>query len=709
MNDLIFETMKIAAIATKDETETQTLLGDRSMRKQGGCMKCRQVVKLTLSMFVVVMLAFEQRAAESELQPVRVVRYGAGAEVVFRLPDNAAATVLADRHAASHASEATEDATIPAFYLFRTQHQGTIPVAQFVDGKGHLTLVTAPADVDEFRRRGLHESDQPLFVYAEPLEGASELFRLQDPVSGSEIYTVDPVERSHHLAEGWKSLPSLGWTQAIDSTGVGILKPTTIKLKAPELEALKSVREFGRELTFAYTNEVIAALQPGSIVYAEKSEALPLGLVHRVDWVAPASGGGVILGMSTVDLIQAFEEVHLFLQGAPLAFLSDERHSGDWKASDCGMGAERFTDCGSADVGGGFDRAITRKPGTNGVFDSTVKKELTVEWSKKSKGVESKLAITGSSSFGVTIEGQYSDSNSCTLNPVAVFVITPHQEFKVSVQATGSLVKDKEKALFAIRGTVLLSGIPVSADFTVWAGYETAASMTVKATFTQNTQGTAVVRWDAAKKSLQGELCPKSCPSGFRCGPSAKPPSKPCVVGASFIGEAGFEGTASVYLRPEIWVYLGAFGSGVGPYVDAKLQLQARTERYATGVYGQFIPSVGAKMKVGCVEKKLALTNKSMEVQVASIPIAPTGVDASDGKLKGKVGVTWKAVPDVSGYDVFRSTSATGTRTKLNSKLLSSAKYEDSVKAPTKYYYWIRAVTGKMAGPVSKWDVGYAK
>ena len=662
-------------------------------------MKNNRIVKLISSIVVTIALAFEQHAAEADLQaPVRILRHTAGTKAVFRLPHDAKAMRRTGLAAESQVAAAAEEAGVPSFYLFPTQYRGTVPVTQFVDEAGYVNFATATADVDELRRRGLYELDQPLYIYARPLEGASELFRLQDPATGSELYTVDATERSQRLAEGWKPLPSLGWTQAIDSTGVGILAPATIKLAAPELEALTAVREFGRELTFGYTNEKIASLEAGSIVYAEKSDALPLGLVHRVDWVTPAGDGGVIVAMSPVDLNEAFEEIHLFLQGAPLAFLSEDQRSGDWEARDCGVGV-RGPKCRSLRV--------------EGVFDSTVSKDFFVEWKTNSKGKEGRIAVTGGSSFGVTIEGQYSDSNSCTLNPVAVFVITPHQDYRISLEASGSLVKDKEKALFKpIVGTVPLGGIPVSATFTAWAGYEASAGLSVKATFTEKAQGTAVLRWDKTKKKLDAEICPKSCPSGFRCGPSSKAPSNPCAISATFSGEAAFEGTASVYVRPEVFLHVGALGSGAGPYVEAKLQLQARSERYATELYGQFIPAAGAKMKIGCWEAKAGLTYNppnGKEVILASIPVAPTGVDASDGKVKGKVAIKWNEVRGASGYDVYRSTSATGTRTKLNAKLLTSTKYEDAVKPPKQYYYWIRAVTGKMASPYSKLDVGSAK
>lgn len=639
---------------------------------------------------VVVMTAFVARA-DGDAPPVRVVRQDTLAGVSFHIANEP------QGGAAGLATESADQSGEAAFYLFRTEHRGTIAVSQFVDASGRLKLASDAREIEALRRDGSEERDGSLFVYATRVEGASELFRLRNSGSGEELYTVDAAERSQRLKEGWSALPSLGWTQAIDSSGVGILKADTIKLAGNELEELAAVHDFGRELVFRRVNDTIAAMQPGAILYSERSEALPFGLVHRVDAVIPTGDGGLIVTTSPAELLDAFEEVHLYLQGARVGFLAPGR-SGDWTAPTDGRPAFRSQATASS------------------VFDSKVTKEMSAEWKTKSKGVEAKLLLTGKSSFGVVVEAQYSDSNACTVNPVATFVITPHQEYKVSIEASGSLTKEKEKELFKpITGTVLVSGIPLSATFTVYGGYEISGSLSAKVTFTETAQGSAVVRWDKNKKSVQGELCPKSCPSGFRCGPGTKAATgATCKLTGGFDGEFGPSGTASVYARPELRLYIGALGSGFGPYADVKLQLQARTESNAVGMYAQLIPEVGAKLKVGCWEAKLALATynppNGLEANIGKIPHAPKNVSATDGKTKGKVDVTWTSMSNVTGYDIYRATSATGAKTKLNSKLLTSAKYEDAtVKGTTKYYYWVRAVIEKIPGPLSVPDTGNGK
>jgi hypothetical protein len=649
-----------------------------------------RIVKVVAVVFAFCVVT--ARASAEEPPPVQVTRHATTRGISF-----AVSPVGGPAYRSAFAADAVEvGSSVPAFYLFQTAYHGTIPVAQFIDPTGRLQLVTSRSEIEARRYEAQPEAGPELFVFDQPVEGAAELFRLRNLASNEEFYTVDSSERAALINDGWTAMPSLGWTQPIDSTGVGILKATTLKLEKPELDALASVRDFGRELTFAHTNEVIAALQPGTIIYAEKSEALPLGLVHRVDWVVPTGDGGQIVATSPVELTQAFDEVHLFLAGAPFGFLNEEQRSGDWVAPDCRNGQGRIGACRS------MATAAIKDVRTDGVLNASVKKAIKVEWSTRVKNVESRLSLTGSSTFSMKISGQYGDDGkSCAVNPVAVFAVTPQQEFKLSVEAIAGLFKEKEKSLFQERGVVYLSGIPVSADFTLWVGAEATAGFHASATFTMTAGGTAIVRWDAAKKSAKGELCPKTCPSAYGC--------ERCAVDAKFTGEAGFEGDTSIYLRPEVWIYVGAFGNGVGPYVDAKLQLQATSKRYATEIYGQFIPSLGGKLKVGCFEAKVSVMDTSREVHVASIPVAPTNIDASDGTKKGKVAISWREVPNVSGYDIYRSTSAGKPGTKLNSKLLTSATYTDVVNGTTKYWYSVRAVTNKMESPISKADSGYAK
>jgi hypothetical protein len=74
-------------------------------------------------------------------------------------------------------------------------------------------------------------------------------------------------------------------------------------------------------------------------------------------------------------------------------------------------------------------------------------------------------------------------------------------------------------------------------------------------------------------------------------------------------------------------------------------------------------------------------------------PLPPVGLTATPGKRK--ITLTWTAnvEPDLAGYNVYRSNSATGTFTKLNTSLLTSATYTNSgLKTGTTWYYRVTAV-----------------
>jgi fibronectin type 3 domain-containing protein len=74
-------------------------------------------------------------------------------------------------------------------------------------------------------------------------------------------------------------------------------------------------------------------------------------------------------------------------------------------------------------------------------------------------------------------------------------------------------------------------------------------------------------------------------------------------------------------------------------------------------------------------------------------PAAPTGVVATGGSMG--ISLTWNAntEPDLAGYNIYRSSSASGTFVKLNSNPLTSPKFFDTtVPAGATVYYRIVAV-----------------
>jgi hypothetical protein len=76
-------------------------------------------------------------------------------------------------------------------------------------------------------------------------------------------------------------------------------------------------------------------------------------------------------------------------------------------------------------------------------------------------------------------------------------------------------------------------------------------------------------------------------------------------------------------------------------------------------------------------------------------PAAPTDLVVSQVAAGGALNLGWTANTemDFAGYNVYRSTSATGTFTALNTALLTSNSYSDTtVTEGTTYYYYVTAV-----------------
>jgi hypothetical protein len=93
---------------------------------------------------------------------------------------------------------------------------------------------------------------------------------------------------------------------------------------------------------------------------------------------------------------------------------------------------------------------------------------------------------------------------------------------------------------------------------------------------------------------------------------------------------------------------------------------------------------------------------------------APTGISASDGTYADKVSITWNQLcngPNYSSfYQVYRSDSATGTKSAISSWQSTTSFDDTSSTAGVTYYYWVRAATneyGEYATDYSVSDTGY--
>ncbi|MCK5606099.1 hypothetical protein KAR91_29640, partial [Candidatus Pacearchaeota archaeon] len=89
-----------------------------------------------------------------------------------------------------------------------------------------------------------------------------------------------------------------------------------------------------------------------------------------------------------------------------------------------------------------------------------------------------------------------------------------------------------------------------------------------------------------------------------------------------------------------------------------------------------------------------------------------TNVNATDGNYD-YIRITWDSVPRATSYDIYRSTSSSGTYlpcgTYSPGEIASTVEYNDySADVLSTYWYKVRAVFGEKIGPYSSSDNGYA-
>jgi hypothetical protein len=88
-------------------------------------------------------------------------------------------------------------------------------------------------------------------------------------------------------------------------------------------------------------------------------------------------------------------------------------------------------------------------------------------------------------------------------------------------------------------------------------------------------------------------------------------------------------------------------------------------------------------------------------------PPVPANVQASDGDYTDKVRVTWNSSSGASDYEVYRATSATGTKSLLSNPSVTS--FDDtSAAVGTTYYYWVKACNSWGCSDFSTHDTGYS-
>jgi phosphodiesterase/alkaline phosphatase D-like protein len=487
----------------------------------------------------------------------------------------------------------------PAFYVYTEQYSATIPIYRFLQQDNSMLFAANDHEREDLIKRGLQELD-PVFVYSRQVEGASEIFRVANPANGDIVHTTSPAERDFYLKRGWVQRTSLGYAQATLSSGTGILLPSTIKLDEDDARLIVKVDGWGKRIVFSRANAKIASLEQGSILYSEKSKALRLGLVARVTSISRDESGATEVQTAPVNLLQAFSEVHLYIENKPVYFFvpdapaSSAADVASTRVTDGEIRPEYLSEASAEDpaitpigtLPDGAEWGLVDEPYNATLYSHTVGS------TQYSLGVSGNLTITA------TTELIYNAYNACVVNPTITFILTPQITGTVNVNASvdTGISQDDIEVLGPFTGSVDVAGIPISVELDLYAGYSVSSELSATATGSVQLRMSGEALYNLNTKQFSFNYCMNPCPSGFSCG---DPPATgaTCTMTPSFSTTFGQDINASVYLKPEIWLYVGTLGSGIGPDVYAKFELQSDLTPTQLVVDADLIPGVGAKLE----------------------------------------------------------------------------------------------------------------
>ena len=153
--------------------------------------------------------------------------------------------------------------------------------------------------------------------------------------------------------------------------------------------------------------------------------------------------------------------------------------------------------------------------------------------------------------------------------------------------------------------------------------------------------------------------------------------------------------------------------------------------RIVGGCTGQILPPSGKCIfsisftPTAAGEKNASLSVQSNDPDSPSINVAlsgtgvsgggaapepPTRVSASDGKVSGKVQISWEASAGAVSYDIYRADMPawTGTAPKRIAASVTGTSYNDnSAASGSRYYYWVKARNSQGVSKYSNFDAGY--
>jgi sugar lactone lactonase YvrE len=498
-------------------------------------------------------------------RPVKVLRYydAAAKRYVLTSDDEGEAKLPASFQRESTV-EGTPDS--PFFYLATTRYPGTVPLYRFRGAGGSQRFVRSLAERAAVKLKGLEEIAKPVFVYSEPVEGASEIFDLTNAENGDHLYTTSLAEMQYLTGLGWNKERSLGYTQATSSSGTGILWPKTVKLEDADLALLAKPAGDGSKLVFGSTNAKLAKLVVGANLYvpvkigrdAKGNLLVRRGLMRQVTSIVK-KGAGLEIATSQAKYKDLFHDVHLFIDSRPAVAVQENSVTKGGEppiavAADApsatasqtatgvkGKSFDNLTDYHEPEYLSLVDRAAPQDAvGANLSFSVNVNGTLSpdgVSLVTLNGGVSA--GLTGEINFGAgcsdsidllftSICDQFTASGTVLFTPQASANIT------ASVDAVSGI--SIEEKVFEQVQMFSVGEIPVSVTEDLFLGASITDQATAVFSASASAQGTGgfsaslVVPevWDSSGSVIG---CPDPCPPGFSCGGSGTGPT--CTVSAS--------------------------------------------------------------------------------------------------------------------------------------------------------------------------------
>ena len=470
----------------------------------------------------------------------------------------------------------------PHFYLLSNMDNGTIPVVLM---KSILTnkiiLSSSVFEQEKLEENGCVNSGIIGFIYSDPWEGASEVYRLKNEISGDYVYTTSIEERSYYLqiAE-WRAVESLGYTQSFSSIGIGKLKPNVTKIERSKLN--QAILDNCENQIFIPTQYEDESVRVGSILYAEKSPLRPYGYVKKVKFINHISGG-IYLNMSDVSLLEAFDELHIFVDKFPLIFSNNNEFDNrgyltNEYIANCPLYGDSYRNISQSSENHTLELEYIANIYKESSFSVEGSGSLNIaDWSFKSE-IAPLLTLSGRMKIGANISliidfGFGLDK--------FLFTITPYENMQLNIDAGGKIEAGSEIKIGSLEATFVGPfGIPITPSIDIYAGYD--AGVTVHAGLGINQSGSLEVGVDFNRS--------KRDDWNFWCNPNQKISlnyDKPSV-------DAHF----TVYLRPQATLSLGVPGLRAGVSAGIKTYLEARNESSNIGVYAGISPFVGATLEL---------------------------------------------------------------------------------------------------------------